>query len=724
MKTRFFHLAILLFFLGCTKEEITPREYPRVSTFDAVDITSDGVTFKGEITFSSVDIKDHGFVWSDVLGPLVSTANKISLGTRSGTGQFDAKCDRSLEEGKKYFMRAYAVSDDFVVYGNTIEFISLGGKAPLVKDFYPTIGTWSDSVTIVGENFGEQNRTNIVKFGQSTATVIRSTKDTLLAIVPGDLATKLSKVSVSLSGNSSSVAKEFQLISPTITSVTPGIGLQGTKVTINGEYLLSVSTKVFFGDTQATVLNWSSKKIECLVPNVPNGEVLLKVQTGTGGLFATSPFKVQPEHLPELYQIQPALAKAFTTIKLIGDHFATEPGQTTVKFGNVDAQVLSVSKTEIEVVVPDPDTRTPAITVTSYGSSVSIDGFTLKPPVINDFSPHRGVPGGELLISITDAAGSHLKVFLDEVELPIQSIYNNQIYTQIPTDLSTHEGTLKVFFYDQEFVLNEQFKAPWIMLEDFPGIDLSASQCIVNNNNAYVLMAGPPGQSNQIWKFDGSQWTRLNDFLDGDRSITVSFATSNKGYAGAGWQGTTQMKDLWEYDFGADAWTKQSDITLPNYPNTGFAVGNEGFAFNVVDHPDQPDLWSYNVVDDSWSLKSAAPAGETGYAIPFVIGSSAYLIHSGVSFWRYTPSTNQWTVRSLPPVNPSFAFAIGSYGYAGDNNYFFKYNSTTNSWVAEINPYIYGSIPNRSFSINGKGYILGPAQYGYDNYVYEYDPNY
>ena len=78
-------------------------------------------------------------MWSDVLGPLVSNANKISLGTKSGIGQFEARMRTKSGSGKKYFMRAYAISEDFVVYGNTVEFISLGAKAPVVKDFFPAI---------------------------------------------------------------------------------------------------------------------------------------------------------------------------------------------------------------------------------------------------------------------------------------------------------------------------------------------------------------------------------------------------------------------------------------------------------------------------------------------------------------------------------------------------------------------------------------------------------
>ncbi len=709
--------ALIIFFFGCTKEEVTPRVYPRVITVEATQITSAGATFKGEITFSNVEIKDHGFLWSTENSPNVIQSNKISLGSKPGIGQFEAKIDRALQDGIKHYLRAYAISDDFVVYGNTVEFISLGGKAPVVKDFYPTTATWGDTVTVLGENFSDEIRTNVVKFGDVGGPVVRANKDTLFVRVPLFLAKDLSTISVSIGGNSSHIEKQFQLRAPEIESVTPDIGLPGTKVVIKGKYLLSAAgSQIHFGETEATIWNWSVDQIETTVPNRPNGIVSLSVRTGTGNLSSSTYFKIQPEHLPELYQVQPGVAKAYETIKLIGDHFAIEPGQTTVKFGNIDAQILSVTKTEIEVVVPDPETRTPTITVTSYGSSVSIETFSLKSPVITDFSPHRSVPGREIIITGTDVQGSHFKVFLDDLELPIQSIYNSQIYTLIPSDLSTHAGTLKVTFYDQEFILSEQFKSPWIMLEDFPGSDLGYSHSIVNNNNAYLLMVGPPGQSNQVWKFNGSQWDRLNDFPESDRSISVSFGTSDKGYAGAGWvNGTTQVKDLWEYNFVADAWTKQSDMPIPNYPNTGFAIGSEGFAFEVVNHPDIPNLWSYNANTDSWSLKSAAPAGMTGFASPFVIGGSAYLLHSGSSFWRYTPSTNQWTARAMPPVNSSFVFAIGSVGYAGDNAYFAKYNPTTNLWTEELIPYISGSVPSRAFSINGKGYLVGPAQYGYDN---------
>ena len=711
--------ALIIFFSGCTKEEVTPRIYPRVITIEATDITSAGATFKGDITFSNVEIKDHGFLWSIENNPNVIQSNKISLGSKQGIGQFEAKIDRALQDGKKHYLRAYAISDDFVVYGNTVEFISLGSKAPVVKNFFPAIGTWGDTVTVVGENFSDEIRTNVVKFGDEGGPVVRANKDTLFVRVPLFLTKDLTTISVSIAGNSSHIEKQFQLRAPVIESVTPDVGLPGTKVVIKGKYLLGNATEIFFGEVEAAPLSWSSTQIECLVPNLPNAEVTLKVQTGSGNLSAVSPFKIQPEHLPELYQVQPMVAKFAETIKLIGNNFS--PGQNSVKFGDVGAEIVYETNTEIHVVVPETQTRVTTITVTTLGSSVSIDGFSLKSPVISDFSPKRGAPGDEVIIIGSDLIWSHLKVFLGDEQLQITNVDDTHIYTRIPPWLRNHESTLKVTFYDEEHVLSENFKSPWVILDTFSQGAL-AGNIFVYNNAAYVTVVGP-GQNSQVWKFnDDYQWNQLGDFPGSANGTTVSFTLGSKGYVGAGSiNATEKVAEVWEFDLSGENWTQRSNIPLPNDVVTGFSVGSEGFAFDV-DHLNQPNLWRYNATTDSWSLRSIAPVGITGFANNFVIGSSAYLIDgNGTNLWRYTPSSNQWTSRAAPPAQVTFAFSIGGFGYAGSNGWFYKYNPSINSWTQELMPALYDS-RLVAFTMNGKAYVL--TSVFVSNYMYEFDPNY
>src|SRR5687767_10096172 len=135
---------IVLF--SCTKEEITPRRYPRVRTKGVNNITAAGARLEGEITFSSTEILDHGFIWSQHENLDLNNSEAISLGIKTGKGAFNLLVERSLDEGKVYYVKAYAKSTNYTVYGEIVEFVSLGSKAPLVTNLLPNTGTWGDTV--------------------------------------------------------------------------------------------------------------------------------------------------------------------------------------------------------------------------------------------------------------------------------------------------------------------------------------------------------------------------------------------------------------------------------------------------------------------------------------------------------------------------------------------------------------------------------------------------
>ncbi len=115
-------LISILTFSACSKEEVSPRNYPRVETTNVTDVTSSGMVFQGNIFFASVEIMDHGFIWTDTGFPTITNGNKISLGSRDGLGSFETSVAGSLQPGKTYSMRAYAKSENYVVYGKIIEF--------------------------------------------------------------------------------------------------------------------------------------------------------------------------------------------------------------------------------------------------------------------------------------------------------------------------------------------------------------------------------------------------------------------------------------------------------------------------------------------------------------------------------------------------------------------------------------------------------------------------
>lgn len=124
--TRYLSIIALLFLssVACTEEQLTTREYPRVQTLDITPTTSASLHLKGEIFFSSVQILDHGFVWTDSGFPTITNGTKWSLGPREGTGIFEVTAATALKSGKTYSARAYAQSAEYIVYGEIFEFVA------------------------------------------------------------------------------------------------------------------------------------------------------------------------------------------------------------------------------------------------------------------------------------------------------------------------------------------------------------------------------------------------------------------------------------------------------------------------------------------------------------------------------------------------------------------------------------------------------------------------
>src|SRR5690349_8245363 len=149
----------------CTKEEVTVRNYPRVRTHSVDGITSQGAVLHGEITLATSEVTDHGFIWSIYPTLDLENAEVISLGPRNGKGLFSSKVERSLVTGGKYYVRAFARSDLYTVYGDVTEFISMGSKAPTILSFTPSKAYTLDTILISGSYFSDLKNLNLVRFG-------------------------------------------------------------------------------------------------------------------------------------------------------------------------------------------------------------------------------------------------------------------------------------------------------------------------------------------------------------------------------------------------------------------------------------------------------------------------------------------------------------------------------------------------------------------------------
>jgi hypothetical protein len=123
MRTLILLVIGILIFSSCSEPVVNERPYPRVSKLEITNIVNGGASFKAEVTYASVAIIDHGFIWTLGGFPTLTNGEKASLGAKSGTGAFVFTA-AGLQVGKKYTMCAYARSNQETVYGDVVDFVS------------------------------------------------------------------------------------------------------------------------------------------------------------------------------------------------------------------------------------------------------------------------------------------------------------------------------------------------------------------------------------------------------------------------------------------------------------------------------------------------------------------------------------------------------------------------------------------------------------------------
>lgn len=727
----------------CTQEEITSRQYPRVRTNSVTNITSSGALFNGEIYYAPSQIVDHGFIWSTSKTLTIQNSDRISLGHSEGVGHFGILTERSLAEGKKYYVKAYAQSKSHLVYGDVVEFISLGSNAPVLSSIEPKTGTWGDTIILVGLNFSSIISTNTVKFAEHTAQIISASEDTIKSIIPVQLNKSIANVSISFDGNISELANAFELKPPVINLISPDEGSSKTSVEISGVYFNLVNTKVFFGTKEAKITSANRTKIICEVPSeLPFGAIPIKVQTGEVELFAINTFFVQA---PRIFDIVPISASILDTISIEGDFFGSEPELNIVRFDDEHAQIVSATKTKIEVIVPAyVNSVKPKISIDYNGSKdESIGLFSMRPPEITNY-PTYFTGLYEPFIIHGNYFNPYIinQVYLGSEQLTIDVVSFTEIQVRLPYYINTHSLPLKVTWKDQETIGDEPIKSKWIRLDDSPA-NFSQSILLPFNNKAYIGLNSVYPATDIIWEYDPTtkNWQEYTNFPGGQRYGSLAFVIGSKAYVGGGDNAsdpTQSSNDFWTFDFNSKTWTQLND--LPFSGNVfGFVSNNKGFAIEDTG-VQESKLWLYDSSEDKW-IEENSNLDFNVYNLNGVSGFELnglfYLFDSFLSLREFNPMSGQWQITGSVPNsniynNPvAFSFVIDSQIYIGTKGLeLWKYNPITHQWTDEG---LYMGERRESslgFSANGKGYVISGYTFGiYGEYFQsltclEFDPSY
>ncbi len=319
--------------------------------------------------------------------------------------------------------------------------------APKVTTFTPLQGAVGDSVTISGTNLSDV--TGVSFNGTASLSVSGVTATSVTATVPVGATSGKITVSDAAGETSTTAASFFVVQSPVITSFSPGSGLAGTMVTINGTGFLATGKTagdfVKFNGTAATsfTVNSDTKITAKVAPGTTTGTISVKNAAGTGTSAASF---VVPAAAPTITSFTPthgaASAQGHTLVTITGTNLS---GVTSVMFNGKASGTVSVTDdSHITALTPPTGGTTGPIKVTTpAGTVTSATSFTVDAaPKVTTFTPTFGPAGASVTISGTNLSTVTGVSFNGTASLSVSGVTATSVTATVPAGATTGKITV------------------------------------------------------------------------------------------------------------------------------------------------------------------------------------------------------------------------------------------------------------------------------------------
>ncbi|MDE2236090.1 MAG: IPT/TIG domain-containing protein, partial [Gammaproteobacteria bacterium] len=177
--------------------------------------------------------------------------------------------------------------------GNIASIQNYSATALRILLFQPQAGPVGAQVVITGTGFSATLANNTVKFNGTTASLVSSSLNQIVAVVPSGATT--GPISVTVGSSTVNSTSNFTVTGPVISSFTPGVGSSGTVVIVSGTAFNPVpgSTTVTLDGITVTPSSLSNTQFNFSVPATAySGPIQVTTPNGVG--TSTSNFIVPP----------------------------------------------------------------------------------------------------------------------------------------------------------------------------------------------------------------------------------------------------------------------------------------------------------------------------------------------------------------------------------------------------------------------------------------------
>lgn len=499
--------------------------------------------------------------------------------------------------------------------------------------------------------------------------------------------------------------------SPVMQACLPSIAHVGDTVVLSGENFPTIINHIDlkFGNSSAQIISVTETELTFIVPR-PEGNLRgLEISSYGNQAFQNGLLDL---YQPVINSVNPSSAFFGENIVIIGDHFNNNVNYTSVTIGGFDAEVISTSRNEIQVIVPeDVNYSNSQITVYAQNQYVSYNGFSLSVPEFLNV-PNSVYTDLNFLVTV-DQTHENKNTFLinDKVYHPdIIDDTTLEFYIYSSQSFEQRENVLKWVLNDVEVVSSQTLNIsnPFYKIKDgynnnFPFAEYDVltinDEAVIIGDIAYTTSAKYIYKYNDVTR----EWENQSLISDDDGSSHVfgyggaSFVYSDYSNYIYGLKGNGYQQNFIQVDINTGNVTLLTPNNQSGYYGKGFSHQNKVY----YTLPNSNNLWAYNIDTENWSIVSTLPyniSENRNKHISLIVVDDYVYITNGSNdsqyndFWKMNLNTYQW---EQLPDNPSPSRSATV--YKRNNKLHFV---TTEIWIYDLLTQNWEIMPNPGITSN------------------------